>query len=193
MAITGINSLHQDERLVVEELVADDVTASDDLVVGDDVTVGDDLTVTDDALVSGDLQVTGNTSLGGIVLPHTITIALAASTTTDGMDITVSLKTAAGAALGQVNTLILYMSETNSGSGITGDTYSGDLTASEGAILGSLVAKKMWMVNTTGGGVFKGTLVASANPADQYVVAIHPFNGKPVVSAASGTKWEGAA
>lgn len=185
MAITGINSLHQDERLVVEELVADDLTASDD------VTVGDDLTVTDDALISGDLQVTGNVSMGGIVLPHTITIALAASETTDGMDITVSLKTAAGAALGQINTLILYMSETNTGSGITGDTYSGDLTASEGAILGSLVAKKMWMVNTTAGGVFKGTLVASANPNDQYVVAIHPFNGKPVVSAASGTSWEG--
>jgi len=40
MAITGINTLHQDERLVAEELNADDVTASDDVVAGDDVVVG---------------------------------------------------------------------------------------------------------------------------------------------------------
>lgn len=149
MAITGISTQHQDERLVVEELNADDVTASDDLQVGDD------------ANISGDLMVTGNLIMGSQVAPHTITIALAKSTTTDGMD-------------------------------ITADTYSGDLTATEGTILVALTAKKAWLVNTNAGAVFKATLVASANPADQYVVAIHPFNGKPIVSAASGTNWEGA-
>lgn len=193
MAITGINTLHQDERLVAEELNADDVTASDDVVAGDDVVVGDDLQVGDDASIAGDLQVTGNLSMSTRVVPHTITIALAASATTDGMDITVSLKTAAGAALGQVNTLILYMSETNTGTGLTGDTYSGDLTATAGSILLALTAKKAWLVTTSAGGIFSGTLVASANPTDQYVVAVHPLNGQPVVSAASGTSWEGAA
>ena len=186
MAITGISTQHQDERLVVEELNADDVTASDDVSVGDDLQVGDD------AAVSGDLQVTGNVSMGSLVVPHTITISLAASATTDGMDITVALKQASGAALSGVQTVLLYMSETNTGAGITADSYSGDLTATEGAILVALTAKKAWLVHTNPGGVFAGTLVASANPADQYVVAIHPFNGKPIVSAASGTNWEGA-
>ena len=180
MAITGISTQHHDERLVVEELNADDVTASDDLQVGDD------------ANISGDLMVTGNLIMGSQVAPHTLTIALANSTTTDGMDITVTLKQVSGAALTGVYTFLLYMSETNTGSGITADTYSGDLTATEGTILVALTAKKAWLVNTNAGAVFKATLVASANPADQYVVAIHPFNGKPIVSAASGTNWEGA-
>ena len=186
MAITGISTQHQDERLVVEELNADDVTASDDVVVGDDLQVGDD------ANVSGDVSVTGNLSMGSFVMPHTITIGLAASDTTDGMDITVTLKHVSGVAMTGIYTFVLYMSESNSGAGITGDTYSGDLTATEGVILAALSAKKAWLVTTSAGGVFAGTLVAAANPADQYVVAIHPFNGKPIVSAASGTNWEGA-
>lgn len=36
-------------------------------------------------------------------------------------------------------------------------------------------------------------LVDSTNPADQYVCVIHPLSGNPVVSVASGTKWQGAA
>lgn len=186
MAITGISSVHKNECLVAEELVADDIAATDD------VTVGDDLNVIDRAIVGGDLQVTGNISMASLVVPHTITISLAASTTTDGMDITVALKTAAGAALGGVHTLAIYMSETNTGAGITGDTYSGDLTATGGAILLNLLAKKAWLVTTGADGIFAGTLVAAANPTDQYVVVIHPFNGKPIVSTASGTRWEGA-
>lgn len=35
-------------------------------------------------------------------------------------------------------------------------------------------------------------LVAAANPTDQYVVVVHPLNGKPIVSEVSGTKWQGA-
>jgi hypothetical protein len=51
----------------------------------------------------------------------------------------------------------------------------------------------MWRVSTSGGGEFAATLVASANPTDQYVTVIHPMNGKTVVSAASGTNWQGVA
>jgi hypothetical protein len=180
MSVSGSNTLHQDERLVVEELECTDATVSDDLMVGDRATVG------------GDLVVTGNLGVGDQSVPHSATIALAKSTTTDGMDISVTLKNAASVAVTGVYTFVLYMSESNSGAGITGDTYSGDLTATTGAILTALSAKKAWLVATSAGGVFAGTLVASANPADQYVVAIHPLNGKPIVSAASGTNWEGA-
>lgn len=36
------------------------------------------------------------------------------------------------------------------------------------------------------------TLVASANPADQYVAVKKPLGAGVVVSGASGTHWEGA-
>ena len=59
--------------------------------------------------------------------------------------------------------------------------------------LRALVAKKMWRVTTDPSGEFAGVLVDSTNPADQYVCVIHPLSGNPVVSVASGTKWQGAA
>jgi len=182
MAITGIASQHQDERVVAEELVADgDITAGDDVIVGDD------------AIVGGDLQVSGNFSVGVQAIPHNFTITLAASATTDGMDISIKAVTAAGVAIGGVHTFDFYMSETNTGTGITADTYSGDLTKVAGSILVALVAKKMWRVTTDPAGEFAGVLVDSANPVDQYVCVIHPLSGNPVVSVASGTKWQGAA
>lgn len=123
----------------------------------------------------------------------TVTIAIAASATTDGMDITVTAKDAAGATIDAVHCLEMWMSEAATGIGLTGDTYSGDLTAGTGAILSAHTAKKHWSVVTAATGIFVGTLVDSANPTDQYVVVRNPFNGKVVVSAVSGTNWEGAA
>lgn len=182
MPITGIASQHSDERLVVEELAADG-----------DITVGDDLTVVDDLSVWGNCVVTGDFAASGLAMPYSYSITLAKSVTTDGMNITIKPVSAAGATLGGIYTFDFYMSETNSGAGITADTYSGDLTATAGAILVALVSKKMWRVSTDGSGTFAATLVASANPTDQYVTVIHPLNGKTVVSAASGTNWEGVA
>lgn len=194
MAITGVMSQHQDEKLLAEEIAVDgDLAVGDDVAVTGDLTVGGTAAVTSNASIGGSLVVTGDLGVGAQGVPHAVTIALAASTTTDGMDITVTLKNAAGQAVTGVYTLTLYMSESNSGAGITADSYSGDLTATSGAILAALVAKKAWLVATSAGGVFGATLVDDANPADQYVVAIHPLNGKPIVSAVSGTKWQGAA
>lgn len=121
----------------------------------------------------------------------TVTIGLAASATTDGMDITITVKDAAGATLAAVHALEIWMSEAATGIGLTADTYSGTLTASTGAILTALTAKKHFSVMTAATGIFVGTLVDSANPADQYVVVKNPFNGKVIVSAASDTNWEG--
>lgn len=182
MATSGTVTQHQDERVVVEELAADG-----------DITVGDDLTVVDALSVGGNCVVTGDFAASGLAMPYSYSITLAKSVTTDGMNISIKPVSAAGAALGGIYTFDFYMSETNSGAGITADTYSGDLTATAGAILVALVAKKMWRVSTSAGGEFAATLVASANPTDQYVTVIHPLNGKTVVSAASGTNWEGVA
>jgi len=122
----------------------------------------------------------------------TITIGLAASATTDGMDITVTVKDAAGATVAAVHQLEIWMSEAATGIGLTADAYSGDLTATTGAILSEHTAKKHWSVVTAATGIFAATLVDSANPVDQYVAAKRPFGAGLVVSAASGTNWEGA-
>ena len=125
---------------------------------------------------------------GGVVYD----IALAASSTTDGMDITITVQDQGGNTVAQTHQLEIYMSEAATGIGLTGDTYSGTLTASVGAILSALTAKKHFTVVTAANGIFTGTLVDSANPADQYVVVVEPGTGKLTVSAASGTNWEGA-
>jgi hypothetical protein len=130
--------------------------------------------------------------LNDVQAPAGFTIALAKSATTNGMKITVTAKDSGGTTLAQVVALDLWMSEATSGVGLTGDTYSGDLAASTGAILGALTAKKAWRVQTATSGIFEAVLVASANPADQYVVVSHPATGAVTVSAASGTNWEGA-
>jgi hypothetical protein len=183
---TGTSTLHQDETFVVETLNADDIAVSDDM------TVGDDLGVTGDLLVGGTAQISGSLIVGTQTPMFTATIGLAKSSTTDGMDITITLKQSSGSTLGAIQTFIVFMSETNTGTGLTADTYSGDLTATTGTILQALTAKKAWLVTTAVSGIFAGTLVASANPTDQYVVVVHPLSGQHIVSAASGTNWEGA-
>jgi hypothetical protein len=131
-------------------------------------------------------------ALTGEIVPTHYNIALAASSTTDGMDITVTVKNDVGDTQVAVQTFVMYMSEAATGIGLTGDTYSGDLTASAGTLIGALTAKKAWVCQTNASGVFTATLVASANPADQYVCVVHPLTTRPIVSVVSGTNWEGA-
>lgn len=121
----------------------------------------------------------------------TVTIALAASSTTDGMDITVTVKDKDSTAIAKPFPLLLWMSEAATCAGVTADTYSGTLTAGTGILLQTITAKKTFMIQTAATGIFVGTLVDSANPADQYVCVAHPITATPIASAASGTSWEG--
>lgn len=129
---------------------------------------------------------------GGGLAPVTVDIALAASATTDGMDITITVQDGAGAAITAVHGLEVWVSEDAQGEGLTADTASGDLTWGTGTELQEIVTKKHYKVLTDVNGVSVATLVDSANPADQYVAVQHPVTGRVVVSAASGTNWEGA-
>ena len=138
---------------------------------------------------SGTLLVDGQVMDGTVGV--TATIALAASATTDGMDITITVKDSKGDTVAAVHQLEFWMSEAATGIGLTGDTYSGDLTATAGAIRSALTAKKHWSVVTAATGIFAATLVASANPADQYVAVKNPVGAGLSVSAVSGTNWEG--
>lgn len=152
---------------------------------------GTDSTNQNELVVVRKLQA-GQLKVGAYEGPVSITIDIAASSTTDGMDITVTVLDQDGVALAAVFILDLYMSESAAGIGVTADTYSGDLTASVGAILSALTAKKHWRVATAATGIFTATLVDSGNPADQYAVAVHPTTGQVALSVISGANWEGA-
>ena len=150
------------------------------------------VTIDDDTLAMTNLTASAAemNELDGIAA--TVTVAIAASSTTDGMDITITAKDAAGGTVAAVHQLEFWMSEDPDGIGLTADTYSGDLTAIDGAILSAHTAKKHWSVVTDDAGVFTATLVASANPADQYVACKKPLGGAVVVSDISDGTWEGA-
>jgi len=151
-----------------------DFTAGKLSVAGTPVTAtGAELNVLDDAAID-------------------LTIGLAASTVTDAMDITITVKDGAGTAIDAVHEIEWWISEAATGIGLTADSYSGDVTAVTGTEWLEHTSKKHYTYLTDVNGVLVARAVASANPTDQYVAARHPITGKLVVSAASGTNWEGA-
>lgn len=121
-----------------------------------------------------------------------ISIALAASTTTDGIEAAITVEDAGGDAIAAVHNLECWISEATTGLGLTADTASGALTAADGAILTALTAKKHVIAQTDAAGLLTLLLVDSANAADQYFCVKDPVTGQVYVSAASGTNWEGA-
>ena len=131
---------------------------------------------------------TAFTNLTGLSPGVSATIGLAAGAA-NTMTITVTVVDANGATVTGVHQLEMWMSENTGGAGLTGDTYSGDLTASTGAILSAHTAKKHWSVATASTGIFVAALVDSAKPADQRVAVKAPVGASVIVSAASGTSW----
>lgn len=119
-------------------------------------------------------------------------ITLSASSTTDGMDITIQFNDADGTKIAEPVLFELWISEAATGLGLTADTASGDFTVGTGTEWEEIVTKKHYRCISDASGDFVATLVDSANPTDQYVVVVNPVNGTLDVSAASGTNWEGA-
>lgn len=122
-----------------------------------------------------------------------LSITLAASATTDGMEATIKCLDAAGVVIPGVRALEVWISESAAGAGLTADSYSGTVTAATGTINTALTAKKHFLLVTAASGIAVLLAVDSANPVDQYVAAKNPDTGKVHVSSASGTNWEGAA
>ena len=120
-----------------------------------------------------------------------IDITLAASVTTDGMDITIQLKRE-GNDLFRCVAFEWWISEDAEGEGLTADTYSGDVTTVTGTELVEHTSKKLFTALTDVTGTFVALAVDSANPADQYIAVRHPGSGEVFVSEVSGTNWEGA-
>ena len=114
-----------------------------------------------------------------------ITIAYAASATTDGIEATYTVKDAAGTAIDAIHTLECYVSDDATGTGLTATAASGALTAATGTILTALTAKKHVMANTDANGVLTLLLVDSANTADERFCVKNPVNGKIIVGDAT--------
>jgi len=144
--------------------------------------------------IGGTLNIlpTGKITKGGEPTVASFTIDLAASATTDGMDITITAVDNTGATVAKAVPFQMWISEAATGIGLTADSYSGTVTASVGAIHTALTAKKHILGVTAVTGIATITAVASANPTDQYIVVVKPDGDGLVVSEASGTNWEGA-
>jgi hypothetical protein len=121
-----------------------------------------------------------------------ITIAYAASGTTDGIEATYTVKDAAGTAIDAIHTLECYISDDANGSGLTATAASGSLTAATGTILTALTAEKHVSANTDANGVLTLLLVDDANTVGERFCVKNPANGKIIVGAATaGTDYEG--
>lgn len=123
---------------------------------------------------------------------NTVTIAYAASATTDGIEATFTVKDAAGATIDAIHNLECWISDDADGSGLTATAASGALTAAAGTILTALTAKKHVSANTNASGVLTLLLVDSANTAGERFCVRNPLNGKIIVGAATvATDYEG--
>lgn len=123
-----------------------------------------------------------------------ITVAYAASATTDGIEATLTVKDAAGTTIDAIHNLEVWISDDADGSGLTATAASGALTAVTGTILSALTAKKHVSANTDANGVLTLLLVDSANTAGERFCVRNPSNGKITVGAATvAGDYEGGA
>jgi hypothetical protein len=134
-------------------------------------------------------KIEANALEGGI---SSVTIAYAASATTDGIEATYTFKDASGTAVSGIHTVQVYISDDADGNGLTATAASGTLTAATGTILTALTAKKHIIANTSSAGVLKLLLVDSANTVGERFCAVLPASGKITVGEATvATNYEG--
>lgn len=151
------------------------------LIEGDDLYVGGaEVTAT-----AGELNMLDN-------IAATVDIVLAASSTTDGMDVTLTVQDAAGNTIDAVHALEVWISESSSGLGLTADSTATVTVPTTGSFLTEYTDDKHFSIVTAATGIAVVLVVDSNNPTDQYICVKNPVNGKVIVSAASGTNWEGA-
>lgn len=109
---------------------------------------------------------------------------LTAGAATDEMDITITVKDAAGSTIADAHHLEVWISDSETTKTLTATAASGALTAIDGAVLSVLTAKKHITCVTPVTGVINLSLVDSANTAGEVVYVKLP-NGLTSQSAAS--------
>lgn len=140
--------------------------------------------------ISGPLVIGGSTLAATDIdvlntLPGDVTIAYAASATTDGIEATFTVKDADATAITAIHTLEVWVSDDADGSGLTATSASGTLTAATGTILSVHTAKKHVVANTDANGVLTLLLVDSANTADERFCVRNPLNSRAIVGDAT--------
>lgn len=115
-----------------------------------------------------------------------VTVALAAGAA-NSFNATITVKDSAGNAIANAFDLEVFISRSATGQGLTTTAASGALTASTGAILTALTAKKHVLAVTDATGNLVLNLVDTGKTAGEYVVVKTPGSGLLVVSAATVT------
>ena len=123
------------------------------------------------------------------------TIAYAAhASTTDGLVATITLVDPDGATVTGVHALDVWISRDAAGIGVTATSASGTLTATTGAILSAVTAKKHVKAVTAATGILVLLLVDSANTTGERFCVANPVSGAAIVGpAALVTDYEGGA
>lgn len=101
---------------------------------------------------------------------------------------TVQLKDGFGKNIAGRRRVEFYMSTDVNGSGLTASAYSGNVTATAGAILTAITAKKHFIGVTDATGKIVFTITDTAEPATERVVVVNA-DGSLSVSGVTGTSW----
>lgn len=118
---------------------------------------------------------------------------LSAGAATDEMDITITVKNAAGETIAAVHQLEVWITDSATAYTLTSTAASGALTAVDGGIITALTAKKHVICVTPATGIINLSLVDSANTAGETVCVKLP-NGSFSASAVSvAGSYEGGA
>jgi len=113
-------------------------------------------------------------STKGLPFDYTITPAAGASTV---CEVTIQAKDPAGTAVAHVVPLLVWLSDSATGAGLTGTSASGTVAAKAGSQdLAALTAKKALMVQTSATGAYVLSITDAAKTA--FVVCVQSLNGE---------------
>lgn len=152
-----------------------------------------------------DLAITGTLSLADTAVTVTgaelnilddtasdVTIVYSTGVGTDNIVVTITVVDAAAVAIDAVHKLECFITDDDIGGVLTSTAASGALTATTGAVLTALTAKKHVAATTAATGILVLDLVDSANTAGERFCVINPVSGKVIVGASTvATDYEG--
>ena len=110
-----------------------------------------------------------------------VTIVYSTGTGTDNIVVTITVVDAAAVAIDAVQKLEVFITDDDIGGVLTSTAASGALTATTGAVLTALTAKKHITCTTAATGIVVLDLVDSANTAGERFCVVNPVNGKVIV------------
>ncbi len=131
---------------------------------------------------AGTVGLTGDVTIGSSATASDITFVAAASTA-NVCDVTITINDASGSLVAGVQNLKLWLSDAATGAGQSGTTASGTVTnkTASGTVLDTLTAKQSLIVQTLSTGVFILEITDTAKTGF-YICVENPFTGKTHVS-----------